>query len=114
MDKQTEIETLAAFIESLPGDTYLRDWLASVKHDFDRAIRSDIILEASLSEYIDNTNKARSECLELQKAVKAKREELKQLEEASEILSRKYWAQKRDFEELTRECRKFALAFIQA
>ena len=114
MDKQTEIDTLAAFIESLPQDTYLCDWLSSVKLDFDRATRSDIILESSLSEYIEETNKARAECLDIQKAVKAKKEELAQLKEASEILSRKYWAQKRDFEELSRECRKFALAFIQA
>ena len=50
MTKQDELDSLDAFIASLPADTYLRPWLTQVRHEVARCIRGDIFPDVSLAE----------------------------------------------------------------
>ena len=50
MTKNQEIETLSAFIQSLPQDSYLRPWLEYALPDITQDIRNDIYPTATPSE----------------------------------------------------------------
>ena len=50
MTKQQEIDTLSAFIQSLPQDSYLRPWLEYALPDVTQDIKNDIFPTATPSE----------------------------------------------------------------
>jgi hypothetical protein len=84
MDKQSEINTLSQFVQSLPADTYLADYLAGCVEHFESAIRSDVCESWTWRQQAVavDIRQARAELHGLKCQVEAEKQSLKQYERA--------------------------------
>ena len=94
MTKNQEIETLRAFIETLPEASYLRPWLTDILPDIQREIACDYIPAISPTTIREEFAKHRAEMLKHRESIYAETERCKEAieEERKRIITE---AQKR-------------------
>ena len=80
MTKQQEIEVLTKTIAALGPDSYLGPWLAEVKSEVERNIRSDFFPQITIADSVERGNqliaRAKSDAADITSASVAKADEI--------------------------------------
>ena len=108
MTKQKEIETLKAFVEGLPRDSYVRDALEPFLMEFERGVYSDYV--PSVSESWRFRREAEAEAAAARAELSALRHEIDQTKREFERYSNSFDALRAKHRELSAMSRRMAEA----